>query len=604
MCSSDVNFNLKPYNGSSKKFWLTVSIPINYGFIENVYFVNNNEKFKLNHLKNDDNYVYFKGIIEIISFSDFKGMISCMINNKYCCFDMDNKKMNNEVKNLEKAYETPSWTKGKIMYHIFVDRFNRGNLDLLKPLPRRHIHDSWDEPVWLGPDENGIWNNDFFGGDLQGIIDKLDYLKSLGVSILYLSPLVFSQSNHRYDTADYETVDPYLGNNDNLKQLCNEAHKRNMKVIVDAVFNHTGNDSKYFNEYHTFPNIGAYESSDSPYLDFYRYYNENGKIKFNYWWGMKNLPVCNGDSIKWQEYITGIGGIIDQWFALGIDGLRLDVADELTDNFIELIKKAVKRNKKDGFVLGEVWKNPMRMNRDYVGNDKMDSVMNYNFISAMIKFFRDGDVNFLREKIDEVKNEYSIDMLSSIMNFTSTHDMTRAINLWDKNIFHNYNEWPWDLINNNLDFCKNYHLTDEQYNKAKDIYMAYIFSLIFMPGTLSIFYGDEVGVQGIGNLKNRSPFPWNNIDKELLDFFKYMGLIRKNEPFMEQAKFNIIDININTLLFERIKDEQKIFVIVNRTPNETSFTIPQEYQNPQKVYTLKKMTNGNLAGYGGIAIKK
>ena len=460
--------------------------------------------------------------------------------------------------------------------------------------------------VIVGPDKDGIWNNDFFGGDLKGIIEKLDYIKSLGVSILYLSPVCYSQSTHRYDTGDYEMVDPYAGLNEDLKTLCDEAHKRGMKVILDGVFNHTGNDSIYFNEFNSFKSMGAYQSPDSPYLPFYRYHlDDNGIPEFEYWWGMNNLPVCNGNSKEWKEYITGVGGVIDKWFNLGIDGLRLDVADELTDEFIELIRVAVKRNKKDGFILGEVWKNPMRMGRSYIESGKgMDSVMNYNLISSLIKYFRYGNSQELISKLDELKSEYPDDTIYSAMNFTSTHDITRGINLWDLQIFDTYGEWPWNLQIDDQVVCKNYRIDESEYERIKEIYMAYVFCLAFMPGNLSIFYGDEAGLQGIGNLYNRRPFPWNNEDDKLVHFFRFIGEIRKMEPFMESADFRILEVNSDIISFERIKNLEKMFVAINRSEEGKRIEIPEEYSNSKKVYKLKKSNSGFLAPKGGIAIKK
>ena len=325
-----------------------------------------------------------------------------------------------------------------------------------------------------------------------------------------------------------------------------------MKIILDAVFNHTGNDSNYFNEYGTFDTLGAYQSIYSTYDPFYKKHYHDGKVYFDYWWGMTNLPVCNGYSEEWKNYILGVNGIIDKWFNLGIDGLRLDVADELTDEFIEGIRCAVKRNKEDGFILGEVWKNPMRMNRGYIESGKgMDSVMNYQLVDALIRYFKYCDVNKLDYIIKDIKREYPIDTINTLMNFTSTHDISRAINIFSTYDFDEYSEWAWNLNNNNLDWCKNFKLTPSQYEVGKQIYKAYIYTLIFMPGILSIFYGDEIGLEGIGNLANRRPYPWNkdNLDLELLNYFKYIGNIRKEESFLQEAKLNILDINKDYFMF-------------------------------------------------------
>ena len=613
---NDVSFkiNLIEHTKDGNKYHVSIKIPMSYGWIDFVdYNVQNNFtnlSFRLKHEKNEDNYCYFSNDVFLKTSALYSYDFSYKINGEIRKIQALSKTNNNEIKYNRKwkmsvNFEVPNWAKGKIMYHIFVDRFNRGSSKKISEMPRRHIHNSWDEEVFTGPDENNIWNNDFYGGDLLGIIDKLDYIKSLGTEILYLSPIVYSQSNHRYDTADYEKVDPYVGVNEDLKKLCDAAHKRGIRVILDAVFNHTGNDSKYFNEYGTFDEIGAYQSLDSAYASFYKYYIVDGRPSFDYWWGMKNLPVCNGYSKAWQKYITGENGIIDQWFKLGIDGLRLDVADELTDEFISLIRTAVLRNKKDGFIIGEVWKNPMRMNRGYLASGiGMDTVMNYNFISSLIKYFRYGEANELFNKIKEIQTEYPNDSILSLMNFTSTQDMTRAINYWDNSLFDIYGEWPWNLKSNDYDFCKKYKLVCEQYEKARDIYMTYIYTLALMPGNLSIFYGDEVGLQGLGNLVNRRTFPWNNIDYCLLDFFKYIGYIRNNERFLEQANFEINNLTNNIFSFERKNDRNSILVMVNRTDQEQDIIIPSEYQNYEKVYTLKKGSLNKLKPYGGIAIKK
>ncbi len=587
---------------NKQNFQVVVKISMDEGWIKNPSIIirsrNKELWYKLEHQCNVDGYAVFKGNFVLETSALYHYGFSYEIND-------ERRYILNEDKTwwkLSANYEVPDWTKGKVIYHVFVDRFSRSQLLKIEEMRRRHIHQNWDEDVVIGPDEEGIWNNDFYGGNLQGIIDKLDYIKSLGVSILYLSPIVYSQSTHRYDTSDYEVVDPYLGNNDDLKRLCDEAHKRGMKVILDAVFNHTGNDSKYFNEYGTFDTIGAYQSNNSPYREFYRYNDKTGQV--DYWWGMTNLPVCNGYSKSWQEYITGEGGIIDQWFALGIDGLRLDVADELTDEFIELIRVAVKRNKEDGFILGEVWKNPMRMNRGYLASGKgMDTVMNYNLMSSIIKYIRYGDAADLAEKIREIRNEYPDDAIFSAMNFTSTHDMTRGINLWDKAIFNLYGEWPWNLINDSHEFCKCYKLNEEQYEEMKQIYMVYVFLLTFMPGNLSIFYGDEVGLQGIGNLKNRGPFPWGKEDKKLLDFFRFIGEIRKREGFMETADLRIIEINENYIIFERTSDKEKLLVAINRTDKKEDLTLPSDYQDTEATYCLKNSQANSLEPYGGIALK-
>ena len=610
------------------KYKVSLELPMKDGWFEDVYFcVHKGDQFipiRLKHKENKDGIVYFETEGEI--FLDTRAIYKYYFSYKVDGFRRFIKKEDTvgpdgialeEMFKMSVNFKAPEWAKGRMMYHIFVDRFNRGSNEPMKEMPRRHIHKSWDEPIVVEGDEQGIWNNDFYGGDLKGITQKLDYIESLGVEILYLSPIVYSQSTHRYDASDYEMVDPYAGTMEDLKELCDEAHKRGMKVVLDAVFNHTGSDSKYFNKYQNEEWIesehdkGAYHDSESKYSKFYKkVYGADGKIYQKYWWGFDTLPVCDGQSLEWQEYITGVGGVIDKWFACGIDGLRLDVADELTDYYIELIRQAVHRNKEDGFILGEVWENPMYM-RDEFGNKRtyiesgkgMDTVMNYNFIKALIRYFRYGESNELAGKIKECRDSYPEDTFYTAMNFTSTHDMTRGVSLWDLAIFNYHGKWPWNLNNEDHKWAQSYKMSSEQLEEAKNILQAYVFFLTFYPGILSVFAGDEMGVPGVGNLDNRKTMPWNNPDEMLIDFFKTMGAIRKEETFMHTADIRVRNINPNYAAFERIKDEERILVVINRTGEEQQFIVPEEYKEAKKVYSLKKSKTGQLGPYGGVAMK-
>lgn len=612
-CKANVIIKKEEERGEKELISIKLNLPEKLGWYENVmmYIEYNGKEIALPlvYSKSSNGKATFEGKIELPTRAIYHYYFMCKINGKTNYIKKN--AINNiaiskeEMYKLSVGFSVPDWAKGALMYHIFVDRFRRGDKEK-EILANRHLHTSWDEEMQIGPDEKGIWNNDFYGGDLKGITEKLDYIKSLGVTILYLSPIVRSQSNHRYDTADYLEVDPYAGTSKDLKELCDEAHKRGMKVILDAVFNHTGNDSKYFNEYGNYKTVGAYQSQTSPYYHFYKKHNEDQEIKFDYWWGMPNLPVCDGNSKEWKEFITGENGVIDTWFSLGIDGLRLDVADELSDEFIELIRKAVKRNKEDGFILGEVWKNPMRMNRGYISSGKgMDTVMDYPLVDALLRYYKYADKNILERIIKEILTEYPEDTINSLMNFTSTHDISRLITILGAYLFDQYGEWVWNLKNNDIDFCKKFRLTKEEYNRAKEILKSYIFTLDFLPGTLSIFYGDEVGIDGLGNLANRKQFPWDYMDEELLEFYRYIGKIKTNEAVLKDGSLNIIDINPSTFLFERENDNSKMLVVASRSSEEQRILLPKEYeQNTSEIYTTSKRLVKTLPPYGAIAIKK
>ncbi len=620
----DINFNIQSLetNENGEKFKVSIQIPMSMGWIERMKFIADSPvqrtAFQLKHVKNENGMVFFEGIVELPTRYFYDYYFSFEANHQFIYFkrrDMvegktDNNSISPEEKwRLSSNFHIPDWAKGKIMYHIFVDRFNRGSKEPLSPMPNRTIHKSWNEEPIVGPDENGIWNADFYGGDLKGIMDKLDYLKSLGVSILYLSPIVKSQSNHRYDAADYEEVDPYAGSKEDLKELCAKAHAKGMKIILDAVFNHTGNDSKYFNEFGNYPEKGAFQGEDSKYNQYYRKCWKDNQTYFWYWYGQHNLPVCDGNNPEWQKFIYGEGGVIDQWFQMGIDGLRLDVADELSENFLANIRKAVKRNKEDGFILGEVWQNPFRTGRDYISNCKcMDSVMDYVLMDALLKYFKYGDTASIYAVLQQQKYEYPIETVQSLMNFTSTHDISRAINLMAGDDFKKENGWAWDRYEENRDYEKKFRLTKEQYEYGKKLLKSYVYTLAFLPGNLSIFYGDEVGLQGLGNLANRRPFPWGKGDKELLEFFRSIGRIRDKEKFLEQAYLDIIDINDRYMVFERSKDNEKALVAVNRTSEKIILPEHHLYTNPTGWYILGDIkTKGvphELDSHGALVLKK
>ena len=254
----------------------------------------------------------------------------------------------------DKNFHTPEWLKGGIIYQIFPDRFAFSDTEKQNVPSDRVLRTDRDgDPYWIPTVEGKVLNNDYFGGDLKGIEQKLGYLKSLGVTCIYLNPIFEAQSNHRYDTADYEKIDPMLGTEKDFKSLCESAKKLGIRIMLDGVFSHTGDDSRYFNRYSRYDNVGAYQSEGSPYYSWYKF--NSWPDDYESWWGIKILPEVNEDNPDFIEYITGKNGIARKWLRLGASGWRLDVADELPDEFLDEFRKAVKAEKADGLVLGEVW---------------------------------------------------------------------------------------------------------------------------------------------------------------------------------------------------------------------------------------------------------
>ena len=606
---------------NERKYKISIKIPFNLGWIERVRFniktFDKTNAYPMEHIKNTDGYAFFETTITLKTCAIYHYYFSFEADCRFQYYKKENITGDNSVTDEEcwkmsVGFDVPDWAKGAMMYHVFVDRYRRSEELKKEPMPRRKIHKDWNESPVIGPNENGDWNVDFHCGDLKGISKTIKCIKKLGVDIIYLSPVVRSQSTHRYDASDYMNVDPYAGTNELLKELCEKAHKKGIKVILDAVFNHTGSDSIYFNQYGTFNSIGAYQveydenykGMKSPYSDFYKKYCHYGEHGFEYWWGMTNLPVCDGNSKHWIDFICGVGGVIDTWFKLGIDGLRLDVADELTDNFIEKIHMAVKRNKSDGFILGEVWKNPMRMGRGYISSAKgMHSVMNYLLVDALIRYYKYSDTWKLVGVLKEIFAEYPTETIQTLMNFTSTHDMSRPIEVFGCNDFQQYGEWAWNLINDSPEWVRNHKITRDEYKYGKMTYKSYCFALAFLPGIFSTFYGDEVGTKGIGNLANRAPYPWGHRDKDLLKFFRMLGKIRKEQVFLRTAEFRVIKITEQQFVFERYNKNEKMIVVVSRTHNITNVMLPDKYKNAKVVFGLKGCTKEQLKPYGAIALK-
>ena len=446
--------------------------------------------------------------------------------------------------------------KGRVYYQIFPDRFYKdkilGKDD--KKTPFTLHEDESDIPVYR-PDENGIvQNNDFFGGNLRGIEKKLFYLKELGVSVIYLNPIFSAYSNHRYDTSDYKKIDPLLGNEEDFRNLCESAHSLGMKVLLDGVFSHTGSDSIYFDKMGRYDN-GAYNNPDSPYKDWYQFtdYPE----KYTSWWGIDTLPCVNEMSDSFVDYIIdNEDSVISHWMKLGADGFRLDVADELPDEFIKKLHEKVHKIKPDGLVLGEVWEDASNkisysVRRRYFTNHELDSVMNYPFRDYIISFVKGhmSPVDFSSNVMTICEN-YPEDVLHALMNSLSTHDTPRILTL--------LSDAPY--IESKDERAK-YTLTDEMRKTATERLKKAAFLQFCLPGSPCIYYGDEAGTEGFEDPFNRGFFPWGKEDKELLKFYKKLSEIKNSYASLRFGKTEFIK-DENALHFSREKDGEKLFVFV------------------------------------------
>lgn len=473
----------------------------------------------------------------------------------------------------ESEFKTPDFLKGGIIYQIFPDRFYNSGAPKTG-VPESRVMRKWgDEPFWNESQMNGIWNNDYFGGDLKGIEQKLPYLKSLGVTCIYLNPIFAANSNHRYDTADYERIDPLLGTEDDFKSLCRAADKENIKIILDGVFSHTGCDSKYFNMYSHYNSVGAYNSTESPYYSWYKFTDYPNDYKS--WWGIKLLPEVQEENESYRNYICGENGILRRWLRAGAGGWRLDVADELPDIFLDELRKAVKAEKEDAVIIGEVWEDATTKfaygeRRRYLLGEQLDSVMNYPFAAAILNFVKGGSAQAFEDGVMSIVENYPPQVLNVLMNHIGTHDTERALTRLagpdaagkDRN---------WQHENNKL--------SESDYLRGVSMLKTASLLQFTLPGVPSIYYGDEIGMQGMKDPFNRACFTWNDMNEELYKWYKRLGEIRRGCKAFVNGEIKIIHAHAGAVAYLRTCSENSVLTAVNISPNAVDIEAGAEWDN-------------------------
>ncbi|MBQ8882440.1 MAG: glycoside hydrolase family 13 protein [Clostridia bacterium] len=452
---------------------------------------------------------------------------------------------------IKDLYEKPDFLRGGIFYQIMVDRFNIGK-ERVKSKEGMIYRDDWGATPSFRPDEKGIvHNNDMFGGNLYGIIEKLDYLKSLSVKCIYLNPIFDAASNHKYDTANYRRVDADFGGNEALAMLIKEAKARGMEIILDGVFSHTGEDSIYFNRYGHYDSVGAYQSKESPYYEWYDFidYPED----YTSWWGIKLLPCVKENNPSYNEFINGEEGVVRTYMRMGIAGFRLDVADELPDEFLDNLTSAVKKVRPDAMVLGEVWEDASNKvaygnRRRYFQGKQLDSVTNYPLKNAIIAFVRDGRAEELERVVCSLVNNYPPKVLKNLMNTLSTHDTQRILTAVSK-----------DELPQNKAERANYKITDREIARLR-VKIAGVLQYT-LPGTPCLYYGDEAGMEGCEDPFNRRCYPWGKEDADMVEFFTRLGALRSYDEFND-ASISIDRASDGIFAFTRGKNMK---VVVNAT---------------------------------------
>ncbi len=465
----------------------------------------------------------------------------------------------------EKDFKTPDFLKGGIIYQIFPDRFYNSKKEKKNVPDDRYICESWEkQPEYRQGTDKLRLGNDYYGGDLKGIEEKIPYLKSLGVSCIYLNPIFEAHSNHRYNTADYLKIDPLLGDDKDLESLTITAEKNGIAIILDGVFSHTGDDSIYFNKYHRYDSLGAYESKDSIYKSWFNFkdYPED----YESWWGILTLPETNECDPSFSEFITGENGVIRYWLKKGIKGFRLDVADELPDEFLDKVRSAIKSESPENFLLGEVWEdatNKISYNkrRRFLRGRQLDSVMNYPFANAIIDYVKTANSTALLNTVLDITENYPKCATDLLMNHIGTHDTARILTRLSTDV----------NFGSNREAQSKYTLSDDEKRKGITLLKLAAVLQYTLPGVPSLYYGDEAGIEGFSDPFCRATYPWGNENKELLEFYRSLGTLRRNESAFIDSDFEPITCENGLFSFKR----GNVSIFINADSNEKEITIDE-----------------------------
>ena len=460
----------------------------------------------------------------------------------------------------DKDERVPGWFGEGMSYQIFPDRFFRTRVpDPAGLVGERTVHQSWDQEPEYRPNETGeVRNRDFFGGDLSGITQKLDYLQSMGVETVYLCPVFEAAENHRYGTADYSRIDPMLGTNEDFKTLCDELHKRGMRLMLDGVFNHTGFVSRYFNGDGFYPEPGACQSEDSPYRSWFQF--KNWPEEYESWWGIYSLPAVNENDPAYREFIFGgKDSVVRRWLRAGADGWRLDVADELPDDFVHGIHQAARAEKPDAVVIGEVWEDGTTkiaydVRRKHLLGGHCDGLMNYPFRTALLDYLQGRGAQQFVERMETLRENYPPFAFYSAMNALGTHDTLRVLTLLGAGGTYTDRTKEWRAA---------HRLTPYERQFGKELLKVGAAVLFCFPGSPTVYYGDEAGMEGFEDPFNRRTFPWGREDKELTGWFAQLGSLRKKSSALRRGDLCWLAGEGGLLAFTRCTGRETVLCACN-----------------------------------------
>ena len=457
-----------------------------------------------------------------------------------------------------KNFYVPNRFKGRTGYQIFVDRYFRAGPQITN-MEGRRLKD-WNNPIpdWR-PDADGVYRNEYFyGGNLQGIIQKLDFIKRIGFDLIYLSPISQTHTNHHYDVEDQLIIDPYIGTWEDFSKLCDEAHKRDILICVDLVFNHMGARSKAFQEA---------IHGNSNYAKWFEWNSKGNPI---YWYGFTDMPQCNKLNPEYQEYTFEVAR---KYVTNGADGIRLDLGEILPIEFLRNFREYVKKLNEEVLIVNEMWDLDTKREVSQLDGTQADSVMNYPLGDAILRWVRwrnDLHINYTLEELTKYPDQ-SRDVL---WNFLDSHDVPRAITMlvgegmlqnpysgriWDIEApwrtpygFDTYNFRRWERNHEEIDM-------EEGIKKLK------LASLIqyLMKGTPIVFYGTEAGLSGYKDPFNRKPYMWQNINYELLNHYQTIGQMRKTFKEVLATGKQEVSINPETMKIVRFHNGKKIVGWIN-----------------------------------------
>ncbi len=478
------------------------------------------------------------------------------------------------------AFTTPqSWREG-IVYQIFPDRFRRSSWEDFYARAQYHmekgrflrLHDRWSEAVCYtpAPGQQDYEPDDFFGGDCNGIREKLPYLKGLGVTTIYLNPVFESASNHRYNTADYNRIDPIFGSEEEFAALCRAANENGIRVMLDGVFSHTGSDSRYFDRFSRYEDVGAYESEDSPYYNWYTFHGD--RDHYDCWWGFPSLPNVDELEPDYADFVTGESGVLRHWADCGAYDWRLDVADELPDEFIRLLRKRLKQDDPNGVLLGEVWddcsnKYGPEGRRGYVSGDELDSAMNYPFAEAAISFLTGRtDAYALNHALQMLREHYPKPFYEACLNLLSSHDVVRAATALAGAPERN-------AMSRKLQAA--FHPNERQKQQGlKRLVLATALQMA-MPGVPCVYYGDEAGMTGMADPFNRETYPWGSENQTTMRAFTALMHARRDSEALKRGlcRMGALSPEVFAVLRYLPQGGTTAVLMINRSEREQSVTL-------------------------------